>query len=156
MKTERAAPAPATQHPINREAVRLLAIEHGVREAARLTGLNEDRVRQWSSRFKWLHNSQGAKSNGAVTTVTTLPGDSHLHELQTHERETRLSLARSARKLATEAESAKLNESSHILNVAKTAAVVHKWGDEKQNVQFSLNVLNLNMLSENDGPVMDT
>ncbi len=148
MKPECAAPAPATKE-VDREAIRLLAIEHGVREAARMTGLNEDRVRQWSSRFSWFE-AKTPHHNQAVTNVTTLPADAHLHELQTHERETRLSLARSARKLATEAESAKLNESNHILNVAKTAAVVHKWNDEKQNVSFSLNVLNLNMLSDTE------
>ncbi len=139
---------------IDREAIRLLAIEHGVREAARMTGLNEDRVRQWSSRYQWLH-AKTPHDKEAVTNVTTLPADAHLHELQAHERETRLSLARSARKLATEAESAELGQSSHVLNVAKTAAVVHKWGDEKQNVSFSLNVLNLNMLREDETPTLD-
>src|SRR5947208_13583687 len=40
--------------PVDRESVRLLAIELGVREAARRCGLSEDRVRKWSSRYKWL------------------------------------------------------------------------------------------------------
>ncbi len=151
MKTECAAPAPATQ--IDKESVRMLAIEFGVREAARRCGLNEDRVRQWSSRKQWFAPPKDVQ-NANVTTVTT-PGDVLASELQTHERETRLSLARSARKLATEAESAKLNESNHILNVAKTAGIVHKWNDEKQNVSFSLNVLNLNMLSDSESDSID-
>ncbi len=144
MKTECAAPAPATQR-VNKEAVRLLVIQHGQREAARLAGLNEDTVCSWAKRYGWSTASRPQAVTGNTALVERVSD-----ELQTHERETRLSLARSARKLATEAESAKLNESSHILNVAKTAAVVHKWGDEKQNVSFSLNVLNLNMLSDSE------
>jgi len=45
---------PQTRSPVDRESVRLLAIELGVREAARRCGLSEDRVRKWSSRYKWL------------------------------------------------------------------------------------------------------
>ena len=146
MKTECAAPAPATQ--IDKESVRMLAIEFGVREAARRCGLNEDTVCSWAKRGAWFA-SPAIIYNKPVKALQA-PGDIMLHELRTHERETRLSLARSARKLATEAESAELGQSSHVLNVAKTAAVVHKWGDEKQNVSFSLNVLNLNMLSDSE------
>ncbi len=151
MKTECATPAPAIQ--IDKESVRMLAIEIGVRPAARKLGLNEDRVCQWSKRGNWfpaLPDIQQAN----VSTVSK-PGDVLLRELQTHERETRLSLARSARKLATEAESANLGQSGNVLNVGKLAGIVHKWGDEKQNVQFSLNVLNLNMLSDSEPDSID-
>ncbi len=146
MKTECAAPAPATQ--IDKESVRMLAIEIGVRPAARQLGLDEDRVCQWSHRGNWFP-AQPDVQRSTVSTVSK-PGDVLLRELQTHERETRLSLARSARKLAIEAESAELGQSSHVLNVAKTAGIVHKWNDEKQNVSFSLNVLNLNMLADTE------
>ncbi len=152
MKTECAAPAPAIQ-AVNREEIRMLVADVGYAETSQRTGIKEPTLRQWSKRFGW---SKPFIHSQAVTTVTQRPADAHSAILAEHERETRLSLARSARKLATEAESANLGQSGHVLNVAKTAAVVHKWGDEKQNVQFSLNVLNLNMLSENDGPVMDT
>ncbi len=139
---------------IDREAIRLLAIEHGVREAARMTGLNEDRVRQWSSRYNWLQ-ARTPHDKEAVTNVTTLPADAHLHELQTHERETRLSLARSARKLASEAEGAELSQAGNVHKAAQVAGIVHKWNDQAPGVQFSLNVLNLNMLSE-DSPDTDS
>ncbi len=142
MKTECAAPAPATQ----RELVRLLYLEHGHQKASELSGVSYDLVRQWAHRGNWTPKRIEAMSQSVTKRVV----DAVQSELQTHERETRLSLARSARKLATEAESAELGQSSHVLNVAKTAAVVHKWGDEKQNVSFSLNVLNLNMLSDSE------
>ncbi len=143
--------------PINQqiELVRALSMEIGIRPAARKLGVNEDTACSWADRYGW--DISGKVNNGPVNSASKLqanPIDILQSELQTHERETRLSLARSARKLASEAESAELSQSSHVLNVAKTAAVVHKWGDEKQNVSFSLNVLNLNMLSdsESDSP----
>ncbi len=144
---ECAAPAPATK--IDKESVRMLAIEFGVREAARRCGLNEDTVCSWAKRGSWFA-APAIVYNKPVQAMQAKPGDIMLHELQTHERETRLSLARSARKLATEAENANLGQSGHALNVGKLAGIVHKWGDEKQNVSFSLNVLNLNMLSDSE------
>ncbi len=140
--------------PINqnqKELVKLLYLEHGHQKASELSGVNYDLVRQWAHRGNWTPKRIEAMSQSVTKQVV----DALQHELQTHERETRLSLARSARKLASEAESAELGQSSHVLNVAKTAAVVHKWNDEKQNVSFSLNVLNLNMLSEDETPTLD-
>jgi len=156
MNIQSSPPAPANQ-PIEREAVRLLAIEHGVREAARMTGLNEDRVRQWSHRFRWLHNSQGAKSNGAVTSVTTRPSDAHVEALAHHEGQTRLTLAKYASNAA-----AAIHKSVHPTRYTKQArdiagvmATVHKQDQDKPGAQFSLNVLNLNMFSDTDGPTLD-
>jgi hypothetical protein len=60
--------------PVDRESVRLLAIELGVREAARRCGLSEDRVRKWSSRYKWLEQKAPKRQEAAVTVVTK-PGD---------------------------------------------------------------------------------
>ncbi len=132
--------------PINREEVRIAVMELGYAKASEKLDIKQPTLRQWARRFGWhkpfIHSQ-------AVTTVTK-PVDAIVNELQTHERETRLSLARSARKLATEAENAELGQSGHALNVGKLAGIVHKWGDEKQNVSFSLNVLNLNMLTDTE------
>jgi hypothetical protein len=65
---------PQTKLPVDREAVRVLAIELGVREAARRCGLSEDRVRKWSSRYKWLEQ-RAPKQQKAAVTVVTKPGD---------------------------------------------------------------------------------
>ena len=48
-------PAPLN---VNREAVKTLAIAIGVRAAARDMNLEEDTVRQWSSREKWFDSPQ--------------------------------------------------------------------------------------------------
>ncbi len=139
---------------INREAIRLLAIEHGVREAARMTGLNEDRVRQWSSRFSWFE-AKTPHHNQAVTNVTTSPADAHLHELARLEGETRTSLARSAAQLARQGENAKLEASGHVRNAAQVAQIAFKWRDDEKPTYFTLNQLNINTLSIDETPTLD-
>ena len=42
-----------TKVPIDREAVRVLAIELGAREAARRLGIKESTLLSWSHRLKW-------------------------------------------------------------------------------------------------------
>jgi len=133
-----------------REAVRLLAIEFGVREAARKCGLNEDRVRQWSSRYNWLQAQAPDQKKTTLTTVTKA-GDIMLEELHEHERETKLSLARYARRAAKDSETAYLKDSPYVHKVGQVAGLVHKWGDEKPNQQFTLNVLNLNVIEDSQG-----
>ena len=39
--------------PVSREAVRILAISIGAREAARRLGMNESTLLSWSHRLKW-------------------------------------------------------------------------------------------------------
>lgn len=48
-------PAPLN---VDREAVRVLAVAVGVREAARQMGLDENTVMQWSARYGWLKNTK--------------------------------------------------------------------------------------------------
>ena len=130
-----------TATPVSKEEVRLLAIEYGVREAARKLGLNEDRVRQWSSRHKWF--SKPDVQNSIVTTVTK-PSTIVLDELAENERETKLSLSRYARKAAKDSESATLRDSKQVKAAAEVAGIVHRWGNQdKQGNSFTLNVLNV-------------
>ncbi len=143
----------ATPVSIDKESVRMLAIEIGVRPAARKLGLNEDRVCQWSKRGNWFPTPPDAQQSN-VSTVSK-PGDILLNELHEHETATRMSLARSARKLATEAEGAELRQVGDVHKVAQVMAIVHRQDQEKLGAQFSLNVLNLNMFSDTDGPTLD-
>ncbi len=136
---------------VDREAIRLLAIEHGVRGAARMTGLNEDRVRQWSSRFNWF-NAKTPHDQQAVTNVTTRPSDAHAEALAHHEGQTRLTLAKYASNAA-----AAIHKSVHparytrqAKDIAGVMATVHRQDEGKQGNQFSLNVLNLNMFSDDN------
>lgn len=141
-----------TATPVSKEEVRLLAIEFGVREAARKLGLNEDRVRQWSSRYKWFKPiADTQKSN--VTTVTK-PADVLLDELAENERETRLSLSRYAKRAAQDSERASLRDAPYVKAAAQVAGIVHKWDSEKPGQQFTLNVLNINSLSMDNGETL--
>ena len=135
--------------PVSKEAVRLLAIEIGVREAARRMDLNEDTVCQWSRRFDWFPTSPKSNEVRAVSSVSK-PGDIALAELAKHEGQTRLTLAKYASNAA-----AAIHKSVHPAkytrqagDIAKVMAVVHRQDQDKQSAQFSLNVLNLNMFSE--------
>ena len=127
--------------PVSKEEVRLLAIEYGVREAARKLGLSEDRVRQWSSRHKWFSKPDVQKS---IVTTVTKPADIVLDELADNERETRLSLSRYARRAAQDSENATLRDAPLVHKAAQVAGIVHKWGDnDKGSQSFTLNVLNM-------------
>ena len=145
MKTECAAPAPANQ----RELVRLLYLEHGHQRASEISGVRYDLVRKWASLGNWkqLHKPSQSPIQKAIDNVAA--------SLAEDERETRLSLSRSARKLATEAEGANLRQAGDVHKVAQLTGIVHKWDNEKQGATFSLNVLNLNMFSDDSTPSVD-
>lgn len=67
-------------------------------------------------------------------------------ELAENERETRLSLSKASRRMAKDCEELPAREANTALTVAKTASLVHGWGNEKGQAGFSLNVLNLGQL----------
>src|SRR4030095_3767130 len=60
--------------PVDREAVRVLAIELGAREAARRLGIKESTVLSWARRYNWkLPKRKGGGSN--AITPQSKPGD---------------------------------------------------------------------------------
>jgi len=133
----------------DREAVRLLAIQFGVREAARRCGLNEDRVCQWSKRGNWFPALPDVQQS-AVSTVSR-PGDILLQELAEHERTTKLGLATYAKRQAEHlAEKGRLADHGAFRNITAGSAQLHAWNEEKQGNVFSLNVLNLTVLGEGE------
>ncbi len=118
--------------PVNKEAIRILVLQHGQREAARIAGLNENTVRSWAMRYNWSTPTAATKTqpNGHSPLV-----DNVASELAKLERETRSSLARSAANLSRQSETAKLKDSANVHNVAKTAAIVHRWDTKSENTQ---------------------
>lgn len=128
----------------DREAVRLLAIEIGEKAAAEQLGISYDRVRQWSHRYHWKRKTLSTQQ--PVTVVTARPGDVLLSELAEHEAQTRISLARSARRMAKDCEELPVKHADKAYTVAKTMAIVHRQDEGKAN-QFTLNVLNINSLN---------
>ena len=124
MSVQSSPPARATQQ--QRELVRLLYLEHGHQKAAQLANVEYDTVRQWAHRYGWNAHSR------SVTNVTKQIADTIQDELATSERETRLSLARSTKRLAKDSENVTLRDSGHVYTVAKTAAIVHRWDQKDQ------------------------
>src|SRR6266481_8902756 len=91
------------QHTFDRESIRLLAIELGLRGAARRCGIPEGTVRCWSHRYHWKVPRRGGRPPlNLATNLKTKPGDVLLKELARHERQTKLDLARTGSKLASE------------------------------------------------------
>ncbi len=122
-------PAVTTTQKVNKEAVRLLVIQHGQREAARIAGLNENTVRSWAMRYNWATATK-SQPNGHSALVERVQS-----EIERLEHETRSSLARSAARLAKKSERTTLGNSGHVHNVAKTAAIVHRWDAKSENSQ---------------------
>ncbi|PYK52576.1 MAG: hypothetical protein DME48_14900 [Verrucomicrobia bacterium] len=60
--------------------------------------------------------------------------------LQEHERETKLSLARSASRMAKDAEQATLREAPYVHKAAQVASITHSWGEKEKNPNAILNV----------------
>ena len=127
--------------PVNKEAIRVLVIQHGQREAARIAGLNENTVRSWAMRYKWSTPTAATKTqpNGHSALVERISD-----ELAENERETRLSFSRYARRAAKDSEGATLKDARYVHKAAQVAGIVHQWGEGKANTGFTLNVLNVN------------
>jgi len=127
-------------------AVRVLAVAVGVREAARQMGISEDAVRQRSKREGWMASPKTVAQRALAKPVTSVspdalsPADALANVLQEHERETKLSLALSARRMAKDAEQATLRESPYVHKAAQVASITHGWGEKEKNPNAILNV----------------
>jgi hypothetical protein len=88
---------PQTKSPVDREAVRVLAIELGAREAARRLGLNPNTVLSWSKRYNWeLPNRRGGATKASANAITlqSKPGDVLIATHKELETKTKRALAR--------------------------------------------------------------
>ncbi len=133
--------------PVSKEEVRMLVAEIGYKATEERTGISANTLYQWASRYAW--NTPIVHSQ-AVRTVRQSPADALQSELAEHERETRLSLARYARRASRDAEGASLREAPYVKAVAEVTSKVHRWDNEKTGNTFTLNVLNINALSEDE------
>ncbi len=137
--------------PINKEAIRLLVIQHGIREGARIAGLNENTVLSWAHRYNWQPAIK-TQSNGHSSLVERVSDD-----LTEHARQTKLGLATYAKRQAEHlASQGKLSDHGAFRNIASGASTLHGWNAEVKPSHFSLNVLNINTLSvDNSDNVTD-
>lgn len=141
--------------PVSKDQVRMMVLDIGYTETSKRLDIKRDTLYQWAKRYGW--NQPIVHSQETVRTVRP-PADVHADTLQEHERETRLSLARYARRAAKEAEGdeqgkggASIRDAPLVHKVAQVAGLVHKWDSEKSNQTFTLNVLNINSLDNRLG-----
>jgi Putative ATPase subunit of terminase (gpP-like) len=109
---------PQAKPTVDREAVRVLAIELGAREAARRLGLKEGTVLSWASRYKWNLTSQRNVGRPAISAIElqSKPGDVLIAEHQRLEGQTRTGLSKAA---ATAAEHAGEMQGNEVLSQSK-------------------------------------
>ncbi len=101
------------------EAVRTLAIQIGVRPAARKLNLNENTVRAWSKREGWfeLPTLPPTHNDSKAATSATKPGDVALQTLHSDISKSRSKLARLAHDSINEAQPVKLKNAKDLRDV---------------------------------------
>jgi transposase len=137
---------PQTKPAMDREAVRVLAIELGAREAARRLGLNRNTVISWARRYNWnLPKRAGRPGIVPATDLHTQPGDVLL---QTHKElgeRTRTGLAQATARAAEAAAKADkpvdVSSTSHLRDLAASAARVFGWDNDKKPPGDTYNTL---------------
>jgi Putative ATPase subunit of terminase (gpP-like) len=127
---------PQTRRPVDREGVRLLAMEIGASTAARKLGLNYNTVRSWAKRYNWGDLPERA-GRPAIVPATDLqrPGDVLL---QTHKElgeRTKTGLAqataRAAEGAARSAEPLQVSNTAHLRDLAQSAARIFGWDSDR-------------------------
>src|SRR5438046_3359214 len=123
----------------NRESIRLLAIELGLRAAARRCGIPEGTVRCWSHRYHWkVPRRAGRPPLNLATNLKTKPGDVLLEEIACHEKQTKLNLARTGTKLSAEAAATgSLKDARSALDITRMSALLYGWKSEDPKVTIS-------------------
>jgi len=109
----------------------------GYNETAQRLNIKPATLRKWAERGSW--NVQ-PRTDQRVTLVTKPIAEAHAEALAEMESETRISLARSVKRLAKDSEQATLRNSGEVKNVAQTAAIVHRWDAKEQTNNVMVNV----------------
>jgi hypothetical protein len=138
---------PQTKSPVDWEAVRVLAIELGAREAARRLGIKESTVLSRAKRDKWklLKRKGGAtlKSANAIT-LQSKPGDVLIATHKELEERTKSGLAQATARAAEAAAEAEeplpVGNTAQLRDLAASAARIFGW-DKKKGPQTHINQL---------------
>jgi hypothetical protein len=139
--------------PVNWEAIKVLAIAVGVREAARRMGLSEEAVKRRCTREGWLKDpevreaaSQAVKMRTQSTLVPKVsPMQALAAEITALGAESRLGFARAihgvAKHVSQRDPEENLADAQNVRASAQTANLVHGWQDASPQVRLRLDVL---------------
>jgi len=146
---------PKTKPP-DREAVRVLSIELGAREAARRLGLNPNTVLSWAKRDNWeLPNRKGGATKASANAITlqSKPGDVLIATHRELGERTKSGLARAtvraAEAAANAAEPLPVSNTAQLRDLAASAARIFGWDKAPQtNVQVNTLRITAEQLAE--------
>jgi hypothetical protein len=119
---------------VDREAVRVLAIELGAREAARRLGIKESTVLSWARRHGWkLPKRKGGGSGKNALTLAIKPGDALIAKHKELEDTTKTALmqtlAKAARQVAGK-DALDVSNTAQLRDICLAAARIFGWKDE--------------------------
>lgn len=157
-----------TQKPVSWEAVKVLALAVGVREAARRLGLKEENVKKRCTREGWLKDPTAREANelimrqrlqerGALAAQSpkVSPSAVMASELLDLSSKSRLGFAKASAGVAAHVASRdpeeNLMDAQNVKAAAQTANMVFGWSDSAPNVKIRLDVLN----APNEQPIFD-
>ena len=133
-----------TKPPVDREAIRVLAIELGAREAARRTGVNENTILSWAHRCRWnLPKRAGRPAINPAIELQSKPGDILIAEHKSLEAKTKTSLSRAVAKAAEHASTQpplEVHNPAQLRDLASSATKVFGW-DKKNKPDVQINQL---------------
>jgi hypothetical protein len=130
-----------TKPSVDREAVRVLAIELGAREAARRLGLNPNTVLSWAKRDNWeLPNRKGGATKASANAITlqSKPGDVLIathKELETKTKTALMQTVAKAAQLAARKSAFDVTTTGQLRDLALTMAKLCGW-DGKPSVTY--------------------
>lgn len=136
---------PATEaQPIDREAVRTLAVAVGVREAARQLNLDENRVLQWSHRGQWFKQPEPTQQPPTVSKHDVIsvikPSQALQNVMEQRKSKSRLLLSKyvlNATKVASRSRSP-LRDAQSVRHVAAVHSSIWPEQAGSTNVQINL------------------
>lgn len=154
---------------VDREQVRMLVMQYGVREAARMVGLNENTVLAWSDRGDWLKNMptpHRALMPPLQSRAIVSPANALADAMREDSVETRAAVLRIARRAVNRVgryddDELVQPEVADVLNKhVKTAALAGAWQNQSAAPKISLTVTSATesqgMTIDVDGRVMET
>jgi hypothetical protein len=123
-----------TRPAVDREAVRVLAIELGARESARRLGIKESTVLSWARRYGWkLPKRKGGGNGKNAISLAIKPGDALIaaHEELEDATKTGLmqALAKAARQVAGK-EALDVSNTAQLRDICLAAARIFGWQGE--------------------------